>query len=105
MDGGNANAEINLHTEWIAPATIVKTFEKHSVPKELDLLSIDIDSTDLWIWRALGEAGYRPRVLIIEYNRNWGLGDFKTFPDTSGHFPGAGSKDTEWQGDCVMQGR
>jgi hypothetical protein len=128
MDGGNNNAEINLHKEWIAPATIAKTFERHSVPKEFDLLSIDIDSTDLWIWRALGEAGYRPRVLIIEYNRNWPLGNYNTFPDTSGlfsdaPFPVCEQTDTmrsfflrvskmpcfamslqsvEWEGDCFM---
>lgn len=32
---------------------------------ELDLLSIDVDGHDFWIWKAL-EA--RPRVLMIEYN-------------------------------------
>lgn len=34
--------------------------------RELDLLSIDIDSNDYWIWKAITTV--RPRVLIIEYN-------------------------------------
>jgi hypothetical protein len=32
----------------------------------VDLLSIDIDGNDYWIWEAIGAV--RPRVVIIEYN-------------------------------------
>jgi hypothetical protein len=34
--------------------------------KEVDLLSIDVDSDDLAIWRSLSQ--YRPKVVVIEYN-------------------------------------
>lgn len=34
--------------------------------EELDLLSIDIDTIDYWIWDAIKTA--RPRVVVIEYN-------------------------------------
>jgi hypothetical protein len=34
--------------------------------QELDLLSIDINGNDYWIWQAL--TGLRPRVVVIEYN-------------------------------------
>jgi predicted O-methyltransferase YrrM len=33
---------------------------------ELDLLSIDIDFNDYWVWRAITTV--RPRLLVIEYN-------------------------------------
>ena len=33
---------------------------------ELDLLSIDIDSNDYWVWQAIRTT--KPRVVIIEYN-------------------------------------
>jgi hypothetical protein len=33
---------------------------------DLDLLSIDIDGNDYWIWKAIETA--RPRVVVIEYN-------------------------------------
>ena len=65
------------------------------MPRELDYLSIDIDSTDIWVWRALLKSGkYRPRVVSIEYNSNLPLGDFRVFPDDvklrrQGNFMGA----------------
>jgi hypothetical protein len=50
----------------ITVENIVNLFEKLSVPREFDLLSIDIDSFDYWVWKRLGD--YRPRVVVIEYN-------------------------------------
>lgn len=43
-------------------------FGAHGIPLEMDLLSIDIDGNDLWVWQALI---YKPRVLVIEYNPRW----------------------------------
>jgi len=37
--------------------------------QELDFLSIDIDTIDYWIWRAV--VTVRPRLVVIEYNANW----------------------------------
>ncbi|MBN8943053.1 MAG: hypothetical protein J0H01_26345 [Rhizobiales bacterium] len=36
---------------------------------EIDLLSIDIDSNDYWIWSAIDCVS--PRVVIVEYNASW----------------------------------
>jgi hypothetical protein len=36
------------------------------VPSELDVLSIDVDGIDLWIWNAITVVS--PRVVVIEYN-------------------------------------
>lgn len=37
-------------------------------PEDFDLLQIDIDGNDYWIWEGLS---YRPKVVSIEYNSNF----------------------------------
>ena len=75
MDGGYENRSINLHKEIITPQNIVDLFVKYKVPRTPDYVSIDIDSTDLWIFRALlsDSRGYRPRIISVEYNINFPL--------------------------------
>ncbi|MBV8600082.1 MAG: hypothetical protein JO359_00820 [Candidatus Eremiobacteraeota bacterium] len=60
-DGG-----VTVLCEFVTRENIVQLFERAGVPQEFDLLSIDIDGNDYWVWEALG--GYRPRVVVIEYN-------------------------------------
>ena len=72
LDGRNANASINLHTTYIMSTSIVDTFRSHNVPSDLDYLSIDIDSADLWVLKAI-LASYQPRVISIEYNSNYDM--------------------------------
>lgn len=45
---------------------IVSAFEEQGIPKEFDLLSIDVDGNDYHLRQALHR--YRPRVCIMEYN-------------------------------------
>jgi hypothetical protein len=68
--------------DCLSSANIVSLFEKYKVPLEADYVSIDIDSTDLWVFRAiLASKKFRPRVFSVEYNANLAIGDFRTFPD------------------------
>ncbi|CAD5935588.1 tetratricopeptide repeat protein [Planktothrix agardhii] len=67
MDGGYENKEIGLYQEFITAENINELFKKYNVPQEFDLLSIDIDYNDFYIWKSLDEI-YQPRVVIIEYN-------------------------------------
>eukprot|EP00978_Attheya_sp_CCMP212_P015665 scaffold40362_cov52-Attheya_sp.AAC.1 len=71
LDGGNENPSISLHKEWFTPSNIVSLLQKYSASKTLDVLSIDCDYDDFFVLREILLAGYRPRVLIIEYNRNF----------------------------------
>jgi len=70
LDGGNEKPEIQLHKEWFTPTNIVELMEKYKVSKTLDVLSIDTDCDDFWVTREVLHAGFRPRVLINEYNAN-----------------------------------
>lgn len=66
MDGAHRPGT-NVKQEFITAENINDLFAKHGVPEEFDLLSIDIDGNDYWVWKAI-DAGYSPRVIVIEYN-------------------------------------
>lgn len=68
MDGKYANEKINLQREFVTAENINALFTKYSVPKQLDLLSIDVDFNDYWILDAIDLAKFAPRVIVIEYN-------------------------------------
>lgn len=83
LDGGNEDASINLHKHFLTAENIDGLFSKYGVPRELDLLSVDVDRNDWYIMRKLvapkpgspagdySSAAYRPRVVIVEYNSDW----------------------------------
>lgn len=52
--------------QFLTPSNIVKTFKELKIPKEFDLLSIDVDGNDYHLREALEK--YSPRVYVIEYN-------------------------------------
>ena len=43
---------------------------KKNCGKEIDLLSVDVDGNDFWIWKAINCI--KPRLVIIEYNSFFG---------------------------------
>jgi len=74
LDADFENKEINLHKEILTEDNIAGIFKKYTVPLEPDYISIDVDSIDLWLMKAILGAGYKPRVISIEYNANFTLG-------------------------------
>jgi hypothetical protein len=50
----------------LTPENVSHTLESAGVPKDFDVLSIDIDHNTYYIWRALEQ--FTPRVAVIEYN-------------------------------------
>jgi hypothetical protein len=67
MDAGAEVGHPDVRRERITAENINDLFAKYHVPHEFDLLSIDIDGNDYWVWEAIDER-YRPRVLVMEYN-------------------------------------
>jgi hypothetical protein len=61
-------AQDRIHTlrAEVTTENVENLFARAGVPDEFDVLSIDVDGQDYWIWEAIG--GYRPRVVVIEYN-------------------------------------
>jgi glycosyltransferase involved in cell wall biosynthesis len=50
----------------VGSENVERLFEQGGVPREPDVVSVDVDGQDYWIWEAL--QSYRPRVVIVEYN-------------------------------------
>jgi len=70
--------KLTVITSFITAENIESIFARGNVPEEFDLLSIDIDRNDYYIWKAI--THYRPRVVIIEYNAVFPPGDHFVVP-------------------------
>ena len=53
----------------VAAENIENLLARANVPLEFDLLSIDIDRNDYWVWRKIER--YRPRTVVVEYNEKF----------------------------------
>ena len=56
---------------FVDRTSILSVLEGAATPTEPDLLVIDVDGNDYWIWEAVASR-YRPRVVVIEYNSTVG---------------------------------
>mmetsp|Transcript_5792 Transcript_5792/g.35963 ORF Transcript_5792/g.35963 Transcript_5792/m.35963 type:complete len:890 (+) Transcript_5792:259-2928(+) len=65
--------EFNVTQAILTPETIIQQFLASSVPVDVDYVSIDVDSVDLWLLHALiGEKSpYKPRLISVEFNINF----------------------------------
>lgn len=57
----------HLEHAWVTRDTIDALIVRAGFEGEVDLLSIDLDGVDYWIWSAI--QAVRPRVVVAEYNR------------------------------------
>jgi hypothetical protein len=57
---------LSVREAMVTSENVESLFREERVPEDLDLLSIDIDGNDYWVWRAI--ESFRPRVVVIEYN-------------------------------------
>lgn len=70
LDGSASDDDPLVRREFITAENVNEVFGRHGVPESFDLLSLDIDGNDYWVWKALRA---RPRVVVIEYNIHFGL--------------------------------
>lgn len=86
LDAAAYPAEYGVKQERVDAININPILRKYRVPENPDLISIDVDGQDFWIWSNLV---YRPSVLIIEYNANFGPEESKVVPfDTAFQWDG-----------------
>jgi hypothetical protein len=77
---------------WITAENIDSLIESNGFLGEIDLLSLDIDGVDYWIWKAIEAVS--PRVVIAEVQAIWGSERSVTVPYSpdfrAGFFQGFG---------------
>jgi len=62
----SGNPRISTMESTVTPDNVERLFCDAGVPSEPDVLSIDVDGNDYWIWEAI--ENYRARLVVIEYN-------------------------------------
>jgi hypothetical protein len=73
MDGGHEGIVIAR----VTAQNVNMILDAHDVPAEFDLLSIDIDGIDYWVWHAFRR---RPRVVVMEFNGTFAENERRTVP-------------------------
>lgn len=65
------NFPIQIVNQFLTAENIGFVFKDAKVPSEFDLMVIDVDGNDYWMWKSLAGV-YRPRVIVTEYNATFG---------------------------------
>jgi hypothetical protein len=64
--------------EWITKSNVNRIIQENGVNGEVDLLSLDIDGIDYWVWEEISSIS--PRVVVLEFNHLWGSDASVTVP-------------------------
>ncbi len=96
IDANSRNSSVQL--ELVTAENINDIFAKYSVPQEFDVLSIDIDGNDYWVWKAINETLHSPRVVIIEWNCS--VSPFRSL--TVPYMPDFSWDDTNYYGASIL---
>jgi hypothetical protein len=94
VDGDAANVArgkafyATCKTTWVSPPSLVEAWVTADNVNQLlidngyvgpvDLLSVDLDGNDYWIWKAIDAIA--PRVVVLEFNAAWGCERSVTIP-------------------------
>jgi hypothetical protein len=62
--------DVQVVCAFITKENVNELFASHGFKGEIDLLSVDIDGNDYWVWQAIDVIN--PRVVAVEYNASFG---------------------------------
>lgn len=65
-----AGRQVKVAEAFITKDNINLLISENDINGEIDLLSIDIDGNDYWVWKEINAIS--PRAVIIEYNSSFG---------------------------------
>lgn len=66
VDNYRNQPKVHALNAFVTPDTIETLIDKLGAPVDMDLLCIDIDGNDYWVWQSIQR--YKPRVVVIEFN-------------------------------------
>lgn len=67
---GKNFSKVKIVSSFVDAGNINQLISNNGISGEIDLLSIDIDGNDYWVWKAI--KAVNPRVVVIEYNASFG---------------------------------
>ena len=67
---GSGQKAVTVAHAWVTAENINELLSNNGATGEIDLLSIDMDGIDYWVWRAVDAV--QPRVVVIEYSAVFG---------------------------------
>jgi hypothetical protein len=63
---------------WVTREEVNALLQSHGLIGEIDVLSIDLDGNDYWVWEAIDVCS--PKLAIVEYNSSFGPNRAVTIP-------------------------
>lgn len=83
-----------IKIETITASNVNDIFLKYEVPEDLDVLVIDVDGQDYWIWKSLN---YNSKIVLIEFNPSLSIEEDKVMHYDENHY--------KWRnGNCLYYG-
>ncbi len=62
------NPHVKTAHSRVTAGNVDAMLRQAGVPPDVDVLSVDIDGNDYWVWRSITST--KPKIVIIEYNGN-----------------------------------
>jgi hypothetical protein len=75
---GADSHQVRIRKAFVTAENINELLPIEGFQGPIDLLSIDIDGNDYWVWKAIKQI--EPRVVIVEYNASFGPKESVTIP-------------------------
>lgn len=72
FDSEHSDLNKKIHKHRLNRENVIEIFSQYNIPLKMDVLSIDVDFNDFYIWQEIQKV-YTPNIVVIEYNSNFKL--------------------------------
>lgn len=79
---GPRAGDVRIRHTMVTSGNINQLLAQHLDAPEVDVLSVDIDGVDYWVWKAI--TAIRPHIVVAEYNAVYGPSQRITVPYAPG---------------------